>query len=363
MARQKGTLRLGSNLEPQMNAPLDAREVVALKADLTDTDSFPYFYVGMTVFVKEEKKKYTLIGDDPTDIDNWQVDAASSSGGGDATFSSGLTVGEAVGGLKVGDTYAAGDDIEDLLRAMLDPLKYPTFESPVVILNIVNADNMVVRDGDSKTVKLGAYLNRGKITPAYGTSGYRSGEADQSTWKLNGADPTEYTTDNRPRWEVNVVQANAGDSYFNALATVTVTAGEQPKDSHGGDYDVAYPGGNLNSNTLVWHFVEPTYSNTANITVIAEDALVKDSVKERVFAFPACTVANPEVFDIPVALSVSKIEVLNDLSGKYEDCFAEFTATPVGHTYVTGGTEHQYIRFTDNRGYAAGPRTIKVTLQ
>ena len=71
MARQKGSLSLASNIEPSMNAPLDARLVVNTVADLTASGSFPYFYVGMTVAVKADNKSYKLIGNDPTVSANW----------------------------------------------------------------------------------------------------------------------------------------------------------------------------------------------------------------------------------------------------------------------------------------------------
>ena len=72
MARKEGSLKLSSNIEPRAAAPLDAREKVALKSDLTATGTFPYPYEGMEVYVVEEKKKYVLIGDDPTVSENWQ---------------------------------------------------------------------------------------------------------------------------------------------------------------------------------------------------------------------------------------------------------------------------------------------------
>lgn len=71
MSRTKGTLGLSSNIEPSMNAPLDGREVTGTKTDLTSTSAFPYFYEGMTVYVKDEQKSYQLKGADPTDASNW----------------------------------------------------------------------------------------------------------------------------------------------------------------------------------------------------------------------------------------------------------------------------------------------------
>lgn len=74
MARQKGTLQLGSNIEPRMAAPLDARTVVEYKTDLTNPSSYPYCYKGMVVSVKNEGRQYMLNGDDPTVMSNW-IDA------------------------------------------------------------------------------------------------------------------------------------------------------------------------------------------------------------------------------------------------------------------------------------------------
>ena len=72
MARNKGSANLSASLEVLAGAPLDAREVVQAKADLTAEGSFPYKYIGMEVYVVAENKKYRLVGNDPTDIENWE---------------------------------------------------------------------------------------------------------------------------------------------------------------------------------------------------------------------------------------------------------------------------------------------------
>lgn len=74
MSRTKGTFSLTSNIEPKFGAPLDARTIVKLKTDLTASGTFDYPYIGLTVFVEEENKKYTLIGSDPTVSTNWIED-------------------------------------------------------------------------------------------------------------------------------------------------------------------------------------------------------------------------------------------------------------------------------------------------
>ena len=79
MARREGTLKLSSNIEPRVAAPLDARSKVASLADLTASGTFPYPYTGMEVYVASEQKKYLLVGNDPTVSANW-VEAGSGSG-------------------------------------------------------------------------------------------------------------------------------------------------------------------------------------------------------------------------------------------------------------------------------------------
>lgn len=349
MARFPGTLKMGSNIEPRMDGPLDSRDVVELKADLTEAGSFPYSYIGMTVFVVEELKKYVLIGDDPTQIANWKIEE-SSSGGGDATLDTGLEAKVAVGGIPVGKTYAAGEDVEDILRDLLDPLAYPTLTGPSVSLAIVGPT--VFEKGATPSVALRATPNRGKINPAYGTSGNRAGAVTEYQLVVDGTDDDTSTTG---EWTKTITE---GASY---AAKATFAAGEQPKDSHGSDYDVAYTGGTISSPSISAQFVYCVWSNVADITQLAKETPKAPSTKEFTFVFPPQTVANPEKFSIPAAWSVKSVEVLNDLSGKYEDCSNEFAVTDATRQDAAGN-DVAYKDYTDRRGYNADVRTIKLTI-
>lgn len=352
MARFPGTLKMGSNIEPRMDGPLDSRELVELKADLTEAGSFPYSYIGMTVFVVEELKKYVLIGNDPTQIANWKVEEASS-GGGDATLDTGLEAKVAVGGIPVGKTYAAGEDVEAILRDLLDPLAYPTLTGPSVTLTIVGPT--VFEKGETPSVTFRAIVNRGKINPPYGTSGNRAG--DVTEYKLVTGDATNFTEDVSTTGEwTKIISENEAH-----VAKVTFAAGEQPKDSHGNDYDVAYAGGTIISSDVPIAFVYCVWSNAADITQMAKETPKDPSISEFTFVFPPQTVANPEKFSIPSAWAVKSIEVLNDLSGKYEDCANEFAVTDATRQDAAGN-DVAYKDYTDRRGYNADVRTIKVTV-
>lgn len=95
MARTKGSYTLSANIETNAAAPLDARERVATKSDLTASGSFPYAYVGMETYVVSEGKKYRLTASDYTQLSNWEE---ISSGGGTTVIAN--PVGEATADLE-----------------------------------------------------------------------------------------------------------------------------------------------------------------------------------------------------------------------------------------------------------------------
>lgn len=70
--RRQGSLKLGSNIEPKVDAPLDAREVVPTVAALTAAGTFPYFYIGLKVTAQDTGQVFVLVADDPTDAASWR---------------------------------------------------------------------------------------------------------------------------------------------------------------------------------------------------------------------------------------------------------------------------------------------------
>ena len=101
------------------------------------------------------------------------------------------------------------------------------------------------------------------------------------------------------------------------------------------------------------------WANTANIATVAKLSLVSKSAKQRDMQFPAQTVANPEVFDIPASWTVTAVQVKNDLSGQYEDASDQFTVTDTTHNDAAGNSVN-YKRYTFNKGFDTGARTVRV---
>jgi hypothetical protein len=81
MSRNKGTFNFSGNFEGNVRGPIDAKMIVSLKSDLTDTSTWynvgnEWTYVGMPVSVSSDPTTnnngiYVLNGSDYTNINNW----------------------------------------------------------------------------------------------------------------------------------------------------------------------------------------------------------------------------------------------------------------------------------------------------
>lgn len=276
--------------------------------------------------------------------DEWLLMMAGSGGSGDARLKNDLMASIAAGGIRVGDQFYKGEELENLWRALLDPVKGPTLTNPSVI--IVPSGGLLMEPGETKDTTLIIKFDRGSISPAYGTSGFRSGEV------------TGYTLNGSPVPDINcsVTVSESNDTFS---AVVEYSEGEQPKDSKGDDFGSPLPTGSVTSPVLTYEFVNPIWSNAADITQIVKEPLVSKNSKSKTFKFPPQTVANPEVFDIPKSWIVTKIEAFNEITNRFEE-INDFKKTDVVHQDLAG-RDVDYIRYTDGRGYKADAREVKVT--
>ena len=265
--------------------------------------------------------------------------------GSGGVLSSELDVSKTVGGITVGTTYAQGTDLEKILRDMLNPVEYPTLTNPSATISATGSK--IIETGGELETTITVTFNRGSINPAYGTSGYRSGTA--TGYSLNGGETQAENT-----FSVTVDESNKAFT-----ASVAYAAGEQPKDSVGDDYESPLPAGSVNTDTINYEFVNAMWANTANIGTIAKLSLVSKGTKQRDMNFPAQTVANPEVFDIPASWTVTAVQVKNDLSGAWDNASDQFTVTDVTHDDAAG-TSTAYKRYTFNMGFDTGARSVRV---
>lgn len=267
------------------------------------------------------------------------------SGGGSAELSSAVTAVVACGGISVGKSYEAGTSLETVIRDMIDPVLFPTLANPSAALAATGTK--LLEKGATLNTTFTVTFSRGSINPAYGTSGYRSGAA--TGYSLNGGTEQEENT-----FSETVTEAQT--SY---QAAVSYAAGEQPKDSSGANYNTPLAAGSVNSNTVSYEFVYALWANTSAADTISKQTLVSKSAKVKAFSFPATTAANPETFDVPASWTVTGVEVLNTLSGQWENAAAQFTVTDTTHDDAAG-TSVNYKRYACNLGMSLGARQVRV---
>lgn len=112
-----------------------------------------------------------------------------------------------------------------------------------------------------------------------------------------------------------------------------------------------------NSKTLNVTGVYPYYTNKANITAFAKLPLTTNKTLDVTFV--AETASNKHIFKLPSKFNVTKITLLNTLSGKYEDySVSRFSVTT--ETINVQGTNVQYKVYTRNDG-TNGSSSFKIT--
>lgn len=112
-----------------------------------------------------------------------------------------------------------------------------------------------------------------------------------------------------------------------------------------------------NSKTLNVTGVYPCYTNKDNITAFSKLALTTNKTLDVTFV--AETASNKHAFKIPAKFNVTKITLLNTLSGKYEDySVSRFSVTT--ETINVQGTNVQYKVYTRNDG-TNGSSSFKIT--
>ena len=112
-----------------------------------------------------------------------------------------------------------------------------------------------------------------------------------------------------------------------------------------------------NSKTLNVTGVYPYYTNKDNITAFSKLTLTTNKTLDVTFV--AETASNKHAFKIPAKFNVTKITLLNTLSGKYEDySVSRFSVTT--ETINVQGTDVQYKVYTRSDG-TNGSSSFKIT--
>jgi hypothetical protein len=192
--------------------------------------------------------------------------------------------------------------------------------------------------GAAITIAIAHTFSRGSISPAYGTSGFRSGTL---------IDYTETGT-------VGAYNVVLGVQSWTSKANYA--AGEQPLGSKGTNYQSPLAAGSTSVITRSITGVYPLYATTATITTLTKQALQAHG-SDIIVSLVGEDGVNKQTVQIPQAWgTIGTLQQYNTLSASWDNIdLATFTKTSI----VIGGVNYwQYVY----NGSTIGARQIKFKL-
>lgn len=134
--------------------------------------------------------------------------------------------------------------------------------------------------------------------------------------------------------------------------------GPQPLDSKGNNYETPLPAGSVDSAAVIINGVYPYFTNKDNNEAFAKLALTTYNTLSAV-KFKA-EGPNKHTFKLPVKYTLTKVELLNTLSGKYENYGTDkFTKTT--ENIEVQGKQVEYAVYTRNDAGFNGESTFNIT--
>lgn len=256
--------------------------------------------------------------------------------GGTSTSSTITTVsdtGIVVGGIPI-HTDLRGKTLDEFADMLCNPELWPTLTAPSTTFTITPSATYQ-KVGAVVDVVPAQTFSRGTISPAYGTSGFRSGAL------------VDYTTTGT-FGDVTIV---LGAQSWTSKANYAV--GEQPKGSKGTNYLTPLAAGSTAVITRTITGVYPLFATTVAIATLTELSLQAHGSDVAV-TMAAESGANKQTVQIPQAWgTIGVLQQFNTLSGTWDAIdLASFTKTSV----TISGT--LYWQYTHN-GSTIGSRQLK----
>ena len=196
--------------------------------------------------------------------------SATGGSGGSSSLQSDLVVSNPIGKYGNGDTIIEGTELETIFRGILSKTYYPTLTDPSC--SITYSANALYKVGAIISARNASVsFSRGSINPKYtAESSYRSGEATSYKLEMAGANVSYSETKDNGSFSVpEFTRTSKGNVVLNAR--VDYSAGCQPKDSDGNNYQSPLPAGYKTASKTI-EFILPFYygvSNTADISSLS----------------------------------------------------------------------------------------------
>lgn len=260
----------------------------------------------------------------------------------------------ALGGIPAGTTVAKlkNKTFSQLFDELIFPTVNPTFENPIVFFSIKSIPTIQEVGTTGASVPVGASFNAvyspGAIKIAGVKKQNRSGDLkpNESFIYINN-DPAN------KKFPTEIPEGSIIYKYRAAYAQ-----GPQPLDSKGNNYQTPLPAGTVDSAPITINGVYPYFTNKDNNESFAKLALTTSTTLSAV-KFKA-EGPNKHTFKIPAKYTLTRVELLNTLSGKYENYGIDKFTKTTGNIEVQG-KQVSYAVYTRNDAGFNGESTFNIT--
>lgn len=262
----------------------------------------------------------------------------------------------ALGGIPVGTTVAQlkNKTFSQLFDELIFPTVNPTFEAPTAYLSLKSTSTPIIQEvgttGASVPVaaSFNTEYNPGAIKIAGVKKQNRGGDlkSNESFIYINNAPASK-------EFPTEIPEGSVIYKYRAAYAQ-----GPQPLDNKGNNYQTPLPAGTVDSNPIAIYGVYPYFTNKDNNEDFAKLALtIYNNLSAVKFVAEG---PNKHAFKIPVKYTLTKVELLNTLSGKYENYgIDKFTKTT--ENIEVQGKQVSYAVYTRNDAGFNGESTFNIT--
>lgn len=263
---------------------------------------------------------------------------------------------EALGGIPAGTTVAdlKKKTISQVLDELIFPTVYPTFQAPTASLSLKSTSTTPTLQEIGTTgasvptaASFNTGFNQGKIMIAGVEKQKRAGALKSSESFIYIGDPSNKT-----------FPTEIPDGSITYKYRAAYEAGPQPLDSKGNNYQTPLAAGTVDSAAVTVTGVYPYFTNKANVAAFAKLPLTTSTtLSDLLFVAEG---PNKHAFKIPAAYTLTKVEMLNTLSGKYED-FGVSKWTKTTENIEVQGKQVSYAVYTRNDSGFNGEATFKIT--
>lgn len=263
----------------------------------------------------------------------------------------------ALGGIPAGTTVAQlkNKTFSQLFDELIFPTVNPTFENPIASLSLKNTSITPIIQEVGTTgasVPVAASFNTGYNPGAIKIAGVKK----QNRGGDFKPDESFIYINNSPTSKKFPTEIPEGSIIYRYKASYA--QGPQPLDSKGNNYQTPLPAGAVYSDAVVINGVYPYFTNKDNNAAFAKLTLTIYNTLNAV-KFKA-EGPNKHAFKLPVKYTLTKVELLNTLSGKYENYgINKFTKTT--ENIEVQGKQVEYAVYTRNDAGFNGESTFNIT--